>query len=214
MADRNTLEFFVYSGGSWRSARAAVPADWYGNWHRVAGSYDGTTVRLFIDGTQVGQLAWTGVIDTFRPYPVDIGRNAETGQEMRRTRTSAGAIDNVRIYHAALTPERLATDPTAEAVLFTEAAPGDARAGKLTVTNEKRFSGTDGVQVRWRVEEVGRTVASGTRPLRLGPGAAGPVPLDIDVTGAQVLRLRVTDAGDGNALDHADWAAATLSCTP
>src|SRR5439155_12925242 len=58
MADRNTLEFFVYSGGSWRSARATVPADWYGNWHRVTGSYDGTTVRLFLDGTPGGQLRW------------------------------------------------------------------------------------------------------------------------------------------------------------
>src|SRR5205823_4578457 len=45
-------------------------------------------------------------------------------------------------------------------------------------------------------------------------GTADPAPLDIDVTGAQILRLRVTDAGDGNAFDHADWAAATLSCTP
>jgi beta-galactosidase len=43
-------------------------------------------------------------------------------------------------------------------------------------------------------------------------GSGGGADVDVDVTGAQVLRLRVTEAGDGNGLDHADWAAATLTC--
>jgi glucose/arabinose dehydrogenase len=33
-----------------------------------------------------------------------------------------------------------------------------------------------------------------------------------DITGVSTLRLVVTDAGDGGDGDHADWAAATLSC--
>ncbi|GAA2494554.1 hypothetical protein GCM10010276_38580 [Streptomyces longisporus] len=36
--------------------------------------------------------------------------------------------------------------------------------------------------------------------------------IDVDVTGARRLELVVSDAGDGNALDHADWADAKLSC--
>jgi hypothetical protein len=32
----------------------------------------------------------------------------------------------------------------------------------------------------------------------------------IDITGKRQLRLVVTDAGDGNAFDHADWAGARL----
>ncbi|MFE0172784.1 NPCBM/NEW2 domain-containing protein [Streptomyces sp. NPDC059002] len=36
--------------------------------------------------------------------------------------------------------------------------------------------------------------------------------LSADVSGAQVVRLVVTDGGDGNDSDHADWADATLSC--
>ncbi len=27
---------------------------WDGNWHHVAGTYDGTTVRLYVDGKQIG----------------------------------------------------------------------------------------------------------------------------------------------------------------
>ncbi|KOV57356.1 alpha-galactosidase [Streptomyces sp. MMG1121] len=37
-------------------------------------------------------------------------------------------------------------------------------------------------------------------------------PLTADVTGAQVVRLVVTDGGDGNDSDHADWADAQVSC--
>jgi alpha-galactosidase len=36
--------------------------------------------------------------------------------------------------------------------------------------------------------------------------------LTADVTGATTLRLVVTDAGDGTNSDHADWAAAQLTC--
>ena len=38
------------------------------------------------------------------------------------------------------------------------------------------------------------------------------LPIDVDVTGARRLELVVSDAGDGNALDHADWADAKVSC--
>ncbi|HEY3558629.1 MAG TPA: NPCBM/NEW2 domain-containing protein [Kribbella sp.] len=36
----------------------------------------------------------------------------------------------------------------------------------------------------------------------------------VDVTGAQTLTLQVTDGGDGNTSDHADWAEAKLTCNP
>ncbi|MFG1609654.1 glycoside hydrolase family 2 TIM barrel-domain containing protein [Actinoplanes sp. NPDC049265] len=50
-----------------------------------------------------------------------------------------------------------------------------------------------------------------TQTARLtGDGPA--VPIDVDVTGGQTLELQVNDAGDGNAHDHADWAAARLRC--
>lgn len=35
-----------------------------------------------------------------------------------------------------------------------------------------------------------------------------PMPLTADLAGVKLLILRVTDAGDGNGFDHADWAAA------
>jgi NPCBM/NEW2 domain len=43
-----------------------------------------------------------------------------------------------------------------------------------------------------------------------GTGAA--VPLRADVSGAAVVRLVVTNGGDNAYFDHADWAAATITC--
>ena len=37
-------------------------------------------------------------------------------------------------------------------------------------------------------------------------------PLSANVTGAQTVRLVVTDGGDGMDSDHADWANARLTC--
>ncbi|MGR6922049.1 glycoside hydrolase family 2 TIM barrel-domain containing protein [[Actinomadura] parvosata] len=43
-------------------------------------------------------------------------------------------------------------------------------------------------------------------------GAGGAEPVSADLTGGQLLELRITDGGDGNGADHGDWAAARLSC--
>ena len=45
-------------------------------------------------------------------------------------------------------------------------------------------------------------------------GATGTKSIVIDVTAAQSLRLLVTDKGDGNASDHADWAEARVVRPP
>lgn len=37
-----------------------------------------------------------------------------------------------------------------------------------------------------------------------------PLSVDVDLTGAQQLRLITTDGGDGIACDHAEWADARL----
>ncbi|MFD0404364.1 NPCBM/NEW2 domain-containing protein [Kitasatospora sp. NPDC127116] len=44
-------------------------------------------------------------------------------------------------------------------------------------------------------------------------GTKAAVHLSVPLTGANELTLQVTDAGDGNTSDHADWAAPVLTCT-
>ncbi|MYT72935.1 MULTISPECIES: NPCBM/NEW2 domain-containing protein [unclassified Streptomyces] len=43
-------------------------------------------------------------------------------------------------------------------------------------------------------------------------GASATVPVDVDVTGARHLRLKVTDTNGSKTGDHGDWAAAAFTC--
>ncbi|MER6573296.1 NPCBM/NEW2 domain-containing protein [Streptomyces sp. NPDC001093] len=56
--------------------------------------------------------------------------------------------------------------------------------------------------------------ADGTKVASTGvlTNAMPAQPISADITGAQVVHLVVTDAGDGNDSDHADWADAQVSC--
>ncbi|MGW1806120.1 NPCBM/NEW2 domain-containing protein [Streptomyces sp. NPDC002078] len=80
--------------------------------------------------------------------------------------------------------------------------------GKVTadvgVDDEKGTQGTVTFEI-W---------ADGTKVASTGvlTNAMPAQPLTADVTGAQVVRLVVTDAGDGIDSDHADWADARVSC--
>ncbi|MEV8526584.1 beta-galactosidase [Streptomyces sp. NPDC052000] len=65
-----------------------------------------------------------------------------------------------------------------------------------------------GGSVAFSVLADGKAVA--TTPVLHGKQPA--IALDADVRGAQVLELVVSDGGDGNGLDHADWADARLTC--
>ena len=51
------LAFYVSDGTSQQIALSPVAAPdtvWDGSWHHVAGTYDGSAVRLYVDGTEVG----------------------------------------------------------------------------------------------------------------------------------------------------------------
>lgn len=48
------LSFYVSDGSSYTLSPDAGATVWDGRWHLVAGTFDGTTVRLYVDGKQVG----------------------------------------------------------------------------------------------------------------------------------------------------------------
>ncbi|MDH6447888.1 MULTISPECIES: NPCBM/NEW2 domain-containing protein [unclassified Streptomyces] len=75
---------------------------------------------------------------------------------------------------------------------------------QVGVDDEKGANGTVAFEV-W---------ADGTKVASTGvlTNAMPAQPLTADVTGARLVRLVVTDAGDGIDSDHADWGDARLSC--
>ncbi|MFC5748543.1 glycoside hydrolase family 2 TIM barrel-domain containing protein [Actinomadura rugatobispora] len=144
MSDETTLEFYIYSGGAWRTVRAPVPSDWYDTWHRVTGAYDGTALRLYVDGREAARVPYTGNID-WSSGDVNIGRNSGTMQDNYKGRMAKGTIDDVRIYGRALTPAELTSgaDPSKEALLALD-FDDFTRKGTF-LSNGQSLSGVDGL---------------------------------------------------------------------
>lgn len=79
-----------------------------GRWHHVAGAYDGSVARLYVDGVEDGSVETTGPIAT-NTERIYLGENAEAPG-----RQWSGLIDDVRIYSRALSADeiRYLADPT------------------------------------------------------------------------------------------------------
>jgi len=70
-----------------------------GVWYHVAGSYDGSIMRLYLDGLEVGNLAVSGSVVTGGEHPAEFG--VEIGGPILES--FMGLIDEVSIYNRALT---------------------------------------------------------------------------------------------------------------
>jgi hypothetical protein len=51
---------------------------WLNAWHQIAGTYDGKTMRLYVDGKEIGTKSCEKYQETV--YPVGIGYNAQYAQ--------------------------------------------------------------------------------------------------------------------------------------
>jgi len=90
------------TAGTQRDARntAALPV---GVWTHLAATYDKSTLRLYVNGTQVASTAVSGtLVNSTRA--LKIGGNTIWGEYF------AGLIDEVRVYERALTPAEIAAD--------------------------------------------------------------------------------------------------------
>src|SRR4030067_2841128 len=65
-------------------------------WTHLAATYDGGTMRLYVDGVEVASRAQTGLIQT-STNPLQIGGDSIYGQYFQ------GMIDEIRVYNVALT---------------------------------------------------------------------------------------------------------------
>lgn len=77
-----------------------------GKWHHIVGTYDGATVRIYVDGVERDSLAVTGNIGS-TTTPVRIG--AGSGSPVSGEEPFDGTIDDVRIYDRGLSPDEILT---------------------------------------------------------------------------------------------------------
>jgi alpha-galactosidase len=141
----------------------------------------------------LSDLSWTSATNGWGPVEKDTS-NGEAGAGDGNPITLAGTVYTKGLgAHAP------------SAITYYLGGKCSAVDAVVGVDDEKNGKGT----VDFQVSADGTTVAdSGVLD-----HAAGGKPLHADVTGAQSIQLVVTDGGDGNDSDHADWADARITCS-
>jgi hypothetical protein len=96
------LEFYVSTndGLSWTISPDAGQSVWNGQWHNVVGTYDGSSVRLYVDGRQVG----SGTPDTAPiAYGLPTSNSLIIGNYPSCSQADfSGSIDEVKVFNRAL----------------------------------------------------------------------------------------------------------------
>jgi hypothetical protein len=92
---------FAVQTSSGRSYVIGNVAPVQGQWQHVAGVYDGSTLRIYVNGNPAGSISKTGnIVARTSAMQLNIGRWAMNSQNYR---SFNGSIDEPRIYDAALT---------------------------------------------------------------------------------------------------------------
>jgi VCBS repeat-containing protein len=73
-------------------------------WRHAAATYDGTTLRLYLDGVEVGSMPLSGAVDTDPTVPVAVGNQPPGAGD----RFFDGLLDDVRILQRALSESEIA----------------------------------------------------------------------------------------------------------
>jgi len=96
------ITFYIFSSGNWRSVTYNDPGLNITDWHYYAATYDGNTIKLFIDGVLKSSTVYAGAISTSDTGSMFIGW--DDGQSGRYFN---GLIDEVALYKRALTTEEI-----------------------------------------------------------------------------------------------------------
>ena len=106
-----SVKTYLRIGGSWYTYSVPYPS--LNTWHHVALTYDGSYVKIYVDGVLSGSWSQTGTIVT-NANPLTIGSQPGYGEYFK------GSVDEIRIWNVARTQSQIQTnmnreiDPTAQ----------------------------------------------------------------------------------------------------
>src|SRR5205809_311342 len=205
-------------GGTWTAGNqntfgaSGLPAN---AWTHLAATFDGATVRLYMNGVQVASRAQATPLTT-STGTLQIGANGYAGENF------AGRIDEVRIYNRALTTAEIQTDMNTAVA----SAPSDTQAptapSNLTATavsgsqiNLSWTASTDNVGVTgYPVERCQGVGCTSFAPIVT---AAGTTYNDVGLAAntSYSYRVRATDAaGNPSAYSNVAQTSTGLTISP
>ncbi|WP_214107069.1 LamG-like jellyroll fold domain-containing protein [Acrocarpospora catenulata] len=123
--------------GSTADAAGATAALSTTSWSHIAGTYDGTTIKTYVNGVLAAQATTSGNLVT-STLPLRIGGNSIYGEYFK------GLIDEVRIYNAVLTQGQIQSDMNTPVGSQPPADNPPSAPGTLTAV-----AGPDTVDLTW-----------------------------------------------------------------
>jgi hypothetical protein len=126
----NGIINFNIGNGSWHEINTPANSVQLNNWHHVAGTYDGTSMKVYVDGDMAAQSAITFTIGNA------VNSNLLVGESPGFTgRVFNGKIDEVRIWNVARTQSQIQSTMN-------------------TILSEEYYSTSDsGLVGYWRLDE-------------------------------------------------------------
>ena len=154
------LEFYVSRsrGTTYNHSPDAGTRVWDGNWHLVVGTFDGTTVRLFVDGVEVRSgTSYPGSLEYLLPNSNELFIGDYPGCE---THEFLGVIDDVMVWNRPLTTTEIKALMPTQGAPTPHSRPGQGQAGtgyasppaiaRLRLSPSKITIGVRGQLVRYK----------------------------------------------------------------
>jgi hypothetical protein len=165
-------------------------------WSHLASTYDGATLRLYVNGTQVGSVPTTGSIEVSSGV-VRIGGNSIWGEYF------SGLIDEVRIYNRALSVTEIQTDMNTP-VGSPERLLGEPMSGNASPLSQHEIRALfDEAVTRWSAVLGDPFAAQRLQSVRVEimdlPGTT------LGLADGAVIYLDADGAGHGWFLDSTPW---------
>lgn len=136
------LNFALGDGsGGWNELTSASAVLSLNQWQHIAGTYDGSYMRIFVDGKQIDSLSYTGTLGKN-------GVDMTIGDHNSYSRPFYGQIDEVRVWDAYRTPKQIYDNYKLEfctaqkgLAAYYKFNQGTAGGSNSTVTSLTDFSG-------------------------------------------------------------------------
>ena len=111
--NETAVRFRLKAGGATATLISEAGAVAINTWHHIAATYNGSQMRLYVDGSRVGSQEKTGQIDTDSGVLAVLGNQTPGAGD----RPFDGRIDDVRIYNRALGSNAISLLASGEVVL-------------------------------------------------------------------------------------------------